>query len=556
MKTNSDWAPGPDLRILGAERQGAGWVVTAEAPGPGCCPGCDRPSRCRHGWRVRHLQDLPVQGAAVTLNLKVGRWRCRDLRCNRRTFTAHLPLIAEPFARRTRRVSDLARLLTHAAGGRPAERLVTRLGLPQSDDTLLRSLKRHAARRQETASVRVVGIDDWSWRKGTTYGTILVDLERREVLDVLADRSAHVTSQWLTGHSEIEIVNRDRAGLYADGARQGAPQALQVADRFHLLQNLRKSIEQQMSRAPRQHEPFVPDGGEPLLAAGAFNRRYEQPEVMEHRLLLAAGRRAADEDRFARLKTLQAGGESRAAIVREIGLNWRTVAKWIRLDTLPERRAMAPKTTTPEHFRAYLTRRWAEGSTMGRDLLAELIPLGYTGSLTNLQRFLNPWRRAQFLAVAGLPAPHLAAPRNESPAHPAVPPIAAAALCIKPRGQLTEEQAAKVDMLKATSTEFASMRGLAMRFRGILKGADPGKLDPWLDDALSSRIHCMRQFAIKLRQDAAAVRNAITEVWSNGQVEGQINRLKTLKRAMYGRAGIALLRARMLSLKQLSEHTV
>ena len=193
---------------------------------------------------------------------------------------------------------------------------------------------------------------------------------------------------------------------------------------------------------------------------------------------------------------------------------------------------------------------------MGRDLLAELRPLGYTGSLTNLQRFLNPWRRAQLLAVVGIPAPHPAAPRNESPVHPVVPPIAAAALCIKPRGQLTEEQAAKVDMLKATSAEFTSMRGLAMRFRGILKGADPAKLAPWLDDALGSRIHCMRQFAIRLRQDAAAVRNAITEVWSNGQVEGQINRLKTLKRAMYGRAGIGLLRARMLSLKQLSEHTV
>jgi transposase len=107
MKTYSDWAPGPDLRILAAERQGVRWVVTAEAPGPGCCPGCDRQSQCRHGWRVRHLQDLPVQGAAVTLNLKIGRWRCRDPRCDRRTFTARLPLIAEPFARRTRRVSDL-----------------------------------------------------------------------------------------------------------------------------------------------------------------------------------------------------------------------------------------------------------------------------------------------------------------------------------------------------------------------------------------------------------------------------------------------------------------
>ena len=235
-------------------------------------------------------------GAAVTLHLKVGRWRCRDLHCDRRTFTTRLLLIAEPFVRRTRRVSDLARLLTHAAGGRPAERLVRRLGLPQSDDTLLRSLKRHAARRQETASVRVVGIDDCSWRKGTTYGTILVGLERREVLDVLADRSADVTSQWLTGHPGIEIVSRDRAGLCADGARQGAPQALQVADRFHLLQNLRKSIEQQISRAPRQHEPFVTDGGKPLVAADVLKGRYKQPEVMEHRRLLPAGCRTADED--------------------------------------------------------------------------------------------------------------------------------------------------------------------------------------------------------------------------------------------------------------------
>jgi transposase len=431
---------------------------------------------------------------------------------------------------------------------------MTHLGVPQSDDTLLRSLKRHAAKRQEQAPVRVVGIDDWSWRKGTTYGIILVDLERREVLDVLAVRSADVTEQWLTGHPEVEIVSRDRAGLYAEGARQGAPQARQVADRFHLLENLRKSIEQQLSRAPRQHEPFVPDPGKPLLAADALNRRHEQPEAMEHRLLLAAGRRAADQDRFAHLKTLQAGGESRAAIVRETGLNWRTVTKWVRLDGLPDRRTMAAKTTTAERFRVYLARRWAEGCTMGRDLLAELRPLGFTGSLTNLQRFLSPWRRAQFLTMAGLPAPHPATERIQPPTHPAVPPIAAAALCIKPRGQLTGEQAEKVDMLKAASAEFASMRDLAMRFRGILKGADPGKLAPWLDDAPGSRIHCMRQFAIKLRQNAAAVRNAITEVWSNGQVEGQINRLKTLKRAMYRRAGIALLRARMLSLKQVSDN--
>ena len=127
-------------------------------------------------------------------------------------------------------MADLARLFGHAAGGRPAERLMASLGLPQSDDTILRSLKRHVGARDEAAAVRVVGIDDWAWQKGRRYGTIMVDLERREVVDVLPDRSAEVTGRWLGQHPGIEIVSRDRCGLYAEGARQGAPQAKQVAE--------------------------------------------------------------------------------------------------------------------------------------------------------------------------------------------------------------------------------------------------------------------------------------------------------------------------------------
>jgi transposase len=152
----------------------------------------------------------------------------------------------------------LAGPLAHAVGGRPAERLLMRFGLPQSDDTLLRSLKRHAADHRGAVPVRVAGIDDWTWRKATTYGTIMVDLEPREVLDVLPDRSATTTARWLAGHPEVEVVCRDRCGLYAQGAAQGPPQARQIADRFHLLQNLRRVIEKQMSRAPHQYEPFVP----------------------------------------------------------------------------------------------------------------------------------------------------------------------------------------------------------------------------------------------------------------------------------------------------------
>ena len=213
---------------------------------------------------------------------------------------------------------------------------------------------------------------------------------------------------------------------------------------------------------------------------------------------------------------------------------------------------MAAKLTTPGYFRAYLARRWAEGCTLGRELLAEIRLLGYAGSLTHLQRLLKVWRQAHFVAAAGSSMLRTA---PEDAVTLTVPPIVAAALCIKPRGQLTEQQGKKVDMLKATSAEFATMRHLVMRFRGILRGHNVDKLDAWLRDAQDSGIHCMRQFVFKLRQDFAAIRNAISELWSNGQTEGQINRLNTLKRAMYGRAGVDLLRARILPLQPTHSNT-
>src|ERR1700756_2059057 len=234
MMRNAKWALGSGLQLLGSECRDGRWTISVVGQGSARCPGCDVRSTRRHGWQVRHLQDLPVQGTPVTLRVSLARWRCQNQRCERQTFSDRLPHVAGSYARRTCRVADLTRLFGHTAGGRPAERLMASLGLPQSDDTILHSLKRHVGARDEAAAVRVVGIDDWAWQKGLRYGTIMVDLERREVLDVLPDRSAAATGRWLGQHPGIEIVSRDRCGLYAEGARQGAPRAQQVADRFHL----------------------------------------------------------------------------------------------------------------------------------------------------------------------------------------------------------------------------------------------------------------------------------------------------------------------------------
>jgi transposase len=520
----TQWTPGCGIQVLEAENANGSCIVSAVGLDCGRCPAYETLSTSRHSRYVRRLQDLPVQGVTVALNVKVDRWRCRNRVCERKTFSDLLSRIARPFARRTRRVSALAHLIGHAAGGRPAERLMTRLGLPQSDDTILRQLKRHEAERSEARPVRVAGIDDWSWRKGSSYGTIVVDLERREALDVLADRSAASTAEWLRGHPEVEIVSRDRAGLYADGACRGAPKARQVADRFHLLQNLRQTIEQQLSRAPRPtRQPATADANSyPPMAAGCRGHG-QQPALAEHRQLTQEGRRAARKSMFDRVKVLQVAGNGIRAIIRETGFNWRTVAKWVPLDELPERNVMAPKPTTPRKFQTHLSRRWAEGCTTSRDLLPEIKCLGYTGSLSQLERLLTQWRHTGHAMAVDAPAAATGILSDPTTGQ-LVSPIVAAALCIKPPGLLTEPQAARVNTFKTMSAEFAAMRGLAMRFRGILRGNDTGKLDIWLHDADRSGLYGIRRLARSSRQDLAAIRNAITEIWSSGQAEGQINR--------------------------------
>ena len=217
---------------------------------------------------------------------------------------------------------------------------------------------------------------------------------------------------------------------------------------------------------------------------------------------------------------------------------------------------MASKPCTPAYFGALLARLWAEGITKVRHLLAEIRNRGYTGSFSHLARFLAPWRRRRPLPDAAKQeeiAPVLVRTIDPMTGR-VISPLTAAALCVKPRGQMTARQIANVDALKAASTEFSAMRRLAMRFQGLLRGGKPEGLDAWLIDARASGIYAMQRFARTVRQDLEAVRNAVLEHWSNGQTEGQINKLKTLKRAMYGRAGLELLRARIMPLQENSLH--
>jgi hypothetical protein len=434
---------------------------------------------------------------------------------------------------------------------------MARLGMPVSDTTILQSVKECTRAQPNRAVVYVAGIDEWAWRKGTNFGTIIVDLERRQVVDLLADRSAATTADWFKGHPEVEVVSRDRAGLYADAARQGAPQARQVADRFHLLKNFRETVERQLGRfeAPIRESPLQVEDDLDHSEQPVIERSDRCSEVMAHERLVRRGRDAARQAMFDQIRSLYEAGSPVTEIARKLGLGPRRVYRWVRRIDLPEPSVMAPKVCTPAYFGAFLARSWAEGTTKVRHLFSDIRHRGYTGSYSHLACFLAPWRGGPLSGASGEPA----SSDQEAPAAPRVrtldpmtgrqiSPLTAAALCVKPRGQMTARQIVNVDALKAASADFTTMRAFAMRFRGLLHGGTVEHLDIWLTDARSCGIYGMRRFARTLRQDIDAVRNAVLEPWSNGQTEGQINRLKTLKRAMYGRAGVDLLRARMMSL--------
>lgn len=231
MRKEIKLAVDPGIEVEEIELRNDYWMLSAQGAGARSCPVCGAISTSRHGWHRRRLQDLPVQGTPLVLDLRLGRWRCRNEECGRKTFVERLPSVAAPMGRRTVQVAEIVRLFGHAAGGLPRERLLAHLAMPVSDSAILRQLKHHVRERGDPASHRAIAIDDWSWRKGFTHGTIVVDLARRTVADVMGTRSAKATADWLRRHPEIEIVSRDQCGLYAQGIRQGAPQARQVADR-------------------------------------------------------------------------------------------------------------------------------------------------------------------------------------------------------------------------------------------------------------------------------------------------------------------------------------
>jgi transposase len=504
------------------------------------CPLCGRRASRVHSRYERTLADLPWGEHAVMLRLRVRRLFCDNARCERRIFTERLPGIAAPWSRRTARLATRLTSVGLALGGAAGARLSHELGLPTTRNTLLRLIRSAPLPPEVTPSV--LGVDDWALRRRHTYGTVLVDLERRRPVALLPDREAETLARWLRLHPGIKLVARDRSGAYADGTRRGAPEAVQVADRFHLLQNLAEALETTFTthaaslRAVDQarHQAVIADGGLVPVAP---------PRSPVRALSLAAERRERRMARYRQVWSLHREGWLGHAIARRLGLGRSTVVRYLRHQVFPERKGRSDVgRSLLDPWKPLLLKRWNAGQRDGRRLFRELQGRGYRGSYATLARYTQRLRQAQEGAAPRRPILPSVIDRPERP----LTPRTAAWLALRRPERRNADEAERLARLRDRDTSLAETLDLAEEFAGLIRARRPECLGPWLARARDGRLAAFRGFAKRLGADEAAVQAAAMHPWSTGQVEGQINRLKTIKRQMYGRAKLDLLGRRFL----------
>jgi transposase len=505
------------------------------------CPICGDPAKRIHSRYRRTLADLPWAGVPVSLQLHVRKFFCDNPTCPRTIFVERLAGVAQAFAHRTDRQRAALEAIAFALGGEAGARLAASLGYAISPDTLLRLVR--GAAMDEAPTPAVLGVDDWAYRKGRRYGTILVDLERHRPIDLLPDRTAATLATWLTTHPGVRLVSRDRSGAYAEGVAAGAPQAVQVADRWHLVDNLRAVVQQVLERH-RARLPSLPGSTPPDAAAppsavpdrtrlGSYGRL---PAGQEHQRQTVRTRRLG---RYERVKTLRQRGWTVRRIAHEVGISERTVNRWLAVGHFPERKRRAEARGLLDAHRPYLDRRWEEGCHTVARLCRELRDQGYAGSCALVYGYAASLR-------TGIPPGRSPPETAAAPAAQPLSPREVIWLLLRPAAKLAETERHYLDEVRQACPVLATVADLALEFLAMVRGRQPDRLDDWLRAANASGIAEFQGLATGLDRDKAAVAAALSERWSNGQTEGQVLRLKLVKRQGYGRANFDLLRKRVL----------
>jgi transposase len=509
--------------------------------------------------------DLPCFGYKVRLNLTVQRFFCDNKECSRVTFAESFPNLVSFRARRTERLKEQQLSVAFELGGEAGKRILAIVRMVSSGDTLLRDILQ--APEPVVGTPRVLGIDDWANCRGRNYGTIFVDLETHEPIDLLDSREASTVKAWLQAHPGIEIICRDRSKEYIKAANAGTPDAEQVADRWHLLKNMRETLQTILTHKPEclkaaaqqplpdelgqtgeEQQPQVSVAGKlnsPSFSGGGEALSTRPTQADQDKAAVHARRQA----RYEQVRCLHREGHSIRAIARLMKLAARTVKKYIEAETCPQYATGHVRPSKLSPHLPYLEARWRSGCTNGTQLWCELRDQrGFTGSRPLVSRWAANQRQL-------LPAP-VRYSRQQSASlkpqlareHKPAPwsPSRAAWLLVRDPLELNEEEAATARRIVEADSKMARAVELTQRFVQMVKKRGQDCLLTWLEEARSVRIRALTSFVNGIYADFAAVHNALKLEWSAGQTEGQVNRLKFIKRQGYGRASFQLLRKRVL----------
>lgn len=511
------------------------------------CPICGQYSHRVHSRYERTLADLPCIEFSLTLIVHVCKFFCSNPACPRRIFTERLPGVAAPWARKTVRFVQRLQSIGLALGGAAGARLGARLGYVICGSTLLNQLAQLKLPNFQTP--KVLGVDDFAFRKGHRYGTILVDLETHQPIALLADRKAETLVTWLEGHPGVEVLSRDRSKTYRSAMSEGAPDAIQVADRFHLVKNLSETLEQafgsyrsELKAAEQlQHQNIVAEAPEATVLAVAKPTATEKARQQIHQ---KQHRKIAQQKT---IKALRAQGWTQTAIAQKVGVSVKTVERYSCLPDFPEIPARRP---TFGHglldpYKQQLLEWWNAGIREPSILMKLLESCGFEGSLRTLQRYISGLREAQGLPPVRNKVNHALPKVIDPQAPPFTPRQAAYLVVLRPENRQAEETDL-LEQLTRQHPDLALLVELADEFLQLLRKRQANAFDDWLMKAVGCAIQPLKTFAKGLFDDYAAIKASMMSEVSNGPVEGLNNKLKMLKRQMYGRASLELLEKRFV----------
>jgi transposase len=503
--------PGLNLVVRQAVVADDGLMIDATGCGPpGACPQCQQPARRVHSRYWRHIAGLPVSSHRLIVRLRVRRFFCDEVRCPRRTFVEQVAGMTEPRRRSSTAARSAMRAVAVELGGRPGARLCTKLRLYGRRTTILGQL---TAPPVPARAPRILGIDEFAFRKGRTYGTVLVDIESSRPVDVLPDRETGTVAAWLQEHPGAEIICRDRLMAFTKAIRQAAPAALEVADRWHLLQNLSTAVE----KTCRRHRECLrrPVGAETI-----------PPLATRETPLLERVRR-----RHAEVNELASTGLSLSAIGRRLQLDRKTVRRYRNKDLAGLLASAQDRGHgVPDPFIEHVQHRFQAGCTSSMQLYREVFALGYTGGYHVVNRYVAAMRKGVAIPVRAVTP----SPRDIT------------SWIMRSEETLGPLDAAQLETVRNACPEIASACDLAREFTDMRRHRRGHLLRDWIQKAELGGPDAIGIFADSIRQDLQAVTAGLTLSYSSGIVEGHVNRIKTIKRQMYGRASFALLRARVL----------